>query len=143
MTSELIIFNHLRCHSSSTALGTRNGYWKQNQRGTDETLHRIRLLIYKYVWTKKCFTVKHNKLVITIIVVNNTDFFFFQRGAQYCGWIPHLVVIVAAAAVFVRNNCGVFSNQKVRFLYSFWRNIWICAISVVNLGLTLLALSCW
>ena len=25
MTSELIIFNHLRCHSSSTALGTRTG----------------------------------------------------------------------------------------------------------------------
>ena len=26
MTSELITFNHLRCHSSSTALGTRTGY---------------------------------------------------------------------------------------------------------------------
>ena len=37
MTSELITFNHLRCHSSSTALGTRTGYWKPTRRGTDET----------------------------------------------------------------------------------------------------------
>ena len=37
MTSELITFNHLRCHSSSTALGTRTGYWKPTLRGTDET----------------------------------------------------------------------------------------------------------
>ena len=37
MTSELITFNHLRCHSSSTALGTRTGYWKPTQRDTDET----------------------------------------------------------------------------------------------------------
>ena len=39
MTSELITFNHLRCHSSSTALGTRTGYWKPTRRGTDETPH--------------------------------------------------------------------------------------------------------
>ena len=37
MTSELITFNHLRCNSSSTALGTKTGCWKQTQRGTDET----------------------------------------------------------------------------------------------------------
>ena len=37
MTSEIITFNHLRCHSSSTAFGTRIGYWKPTQRGTDET----------------------------------------------------------------------------------------------------------
>ena len=37
MTSQLIAFNHLRCHSSSTALGTRTGYWKPTRRGTDET----------------------------------------------------------------------------------------------------------
>ena len=37
MTSELITFNHLRCHSSSTALGTRTGYRKPTQRGTNET----------------------------------------------------------------------------------------------------------
>ena len=37
MTSELITFTHLRCHSSSTALGTRTGYWKPTRRGTDET----------------------------------------------------------------------------------------------------------
>ena len=36
MTSELINFNHLRCHSSSTALGTRTGYRKPTRRGTDE-----------------------------------------------------------------------------------------------------------
>ena len=36
MASELITFNliDLRCHSSSTRLGTRTGYWR---RGTDET----------------------------------------------------------------------------------------------------------
>ena len=34
---QLITFNHLRCHSSSRALGTRTGYWKPTQRGTDET----------------------------------------------------------------------------------------------------------
>jgi hypothetical protein len=28
----------LRCLSSSTALGTRTGYWKPTRRGTDETL---------------------------------------------------------------------------------------------------------
>ena len=28
----MITFNHLRCHSSSTALGTRTGYWKPTQR---------------------------------------------------------------------------------------------------------------
>ena len=28
--------DHLKCHSSSTALGTRTGYWKPTQRGTDE-----------------------------------------------------------------------------------------------------------
>ena len=39
MTSKLIIFNHLRCHSSSTALRTRSGYWKPTQRCTDETHH--------------------------------------------------------------------------------------------------------
>ena len=39
MTSELITFNDLRCHSSSIALGTRIGYWKPTQRGTDETPH--------------------------------------------------------------------------------------------------------
>ena len=38
MTSELITFNHLICHSSSTALGTRTGYWKPTRRGTDEIL---------------------------------------------------------------------------------------------------------
>ena len=27
----------MRCHSSSTALGTRTGYWKATRRGTDET----------------------------------------------------------------------------------------------------------
>ena len=37
MPSELITFNHLRCHYSSTALGTRTGYWKPTRRGTDET----------------------------------------------------------------------------------------------------------
>ena len=42
MTSELITFNHLRCHSSSTALGTRTGYWKLTRRGTDE----IRLSLF-------------------------------------------------------------------------------------------------
>ena len=36
MTSELITFNPLRCHSSSRPLGTRTGYWKPTQRGTDE-----------------------------------------------------------------------------------------------------------
>ena len=38
MTSELIAFYHLRCHSSSTALGTRTGYWKPTWKGTNETL---------------------------------------------------------------------------------------------------------
>ena len=37
MTYEQITFNHLRCISSSTALGTRTGYWKSTQGGTDET----------------------------------------------------------------------------------------------------------
>ena len=37
MTSELMTFNHLRCHSSSTALGTRTGYCKLTWRGTYET----------------------------------------------------------------------------------------------------------
>ena len=37
MTSELITFNNLRCHTNSTALGTRTGYWKPTRRGTDET----------------------------------------------------------------------------------------------------------
>ena len=37
ITSKLITFNHLRCHSSSTALGTRTAYWKPTRRGTDET----------------------------------------------------------------------------------------------------------
>ena len=37
MISELITFNHLRCQSSSTVLGTRTGYWKPTQKGTDET----------------------------------------------------------------------------------------------------------
>ena len=41
-TPELITFNHLRCHSSSTALGTRTGYWKLTRRGTDE----IRLSLF-------------------------------------------------------------------------------------------------
>ena len=31
MTSELTTFNHLSCRSSSTALGTRTGYWKPTQ----------------------------------------------------------------------------------------------------------------
>ena len=47
MTSELITFNHLRCHSSSTALGTRTGYWEPTRRGTDGTLRsqlRVQLL---------------------------------------------------------------------------------------------------
>ena len=30
-------FNHLRCYSSSTALGTRTGYWNPTRRVTDET----------------------------------------------------------------------------------------------------------
>ena len=30
----------MRCHSSSTTLGARTGYWKPTQRGTDETLQR-------------------------------------------------------------------------------------------------------
>ena len=38
-SSELIIFNYLRCRSNSTALGTRTGYWKPTRRGTDETPH--------------------------------------------------------------------------------------------------------
>ena len=38
MTSELITFNCLRYHSSSRALGTRTGYWKLTQRGTDRRL---------------------------------------------------------------------------------------------------------
>ena len=37
MTSELITFCHLRCHSSSTALGNGTGYWKPTRRGTDKT----------------------------------------------------------------------------------------------------------
>ena len=27
----------MKCHSSSTALETKTGYWKPTQRGTDET----------------------------------------------------------------------------------------------------------
>ena len=44
MTSELITFNHLRCHSTSTAMGTRTGYWKPTWRSTDEaTLSNLNL----------------------------------------------------------------------------------------------------
>ena len=43
MTSELIRFNHLRCHSSWTALWTRTGYWKPTRRGTDETPHCLKV----------------------------------------------------------------------------------------------------
>ena len=39
MTSELITFNHFRCHSRLTVLGTRTDYWKPTGRGTDETHH--------------------------------------------------------------------------------------------------------
>ena len=46
MTSELITFHHLRCHSSSTALRTRTGYWKPTQRGTDETPHVFLICIH-------------------------------------------------------------------------------------------------
>ena len=38
-STELIKFNYLRCHSSSTALGTRTGYWKPTGRGTYDTPH--------------------------------------------------------------------------------------------------------
>ena len=49
MTSELITFNYLICHSSSTALGTRTGYWKPTQKGTDETPHCVAsLIIYHF-----------------------------------------------------------------------------------------------
>ena len=37
MTSELITFIDLICHSSSTALETRTSYWNLTGRGTDET----------------------------------------------------------------------------------------------------------
>ena len=40
MTSELITFNHLRCHSSSTALGTRTDYWKLTWRQAAHWLRR-------------------------------------------------------------------------------------------------------
>ena len=42
MTSELITFNHLRCHSCSSTLGTRTGYRKPIGRGTDETPQYLR-----------------------------------------------------------------------------------------------------
>ena len=35
--NDIWVDNVQSCHSSSTALGTRTGYWKQTQRGTDET----------------------------------------------------------------------------------------------------------
>ena len=35
-STELIKFNHLRCHSSSTALGTRTGYTEESQLGEIE-----------------------------------------------------------------------------------------------------------
>ena len=58
LTSELIQFNHFRCHSSSTALGTRNGYWKPTRRGTDETP----LYARKGRWCKRK---NQNKLKVT------------------------------------------------------------------------------
>jgi hypothetical protein len=39
MTSELITFNHLRCHSSSTALELE--LVTKTRRGTDETAHNL------------------------------------------------------------------------------------------------------
>ena len=51
MTSELITFNHLRCHSRSTALGARTGYWKPTRRGTDETPQTIATLIFPIVFS--------------------------------------------------------------------------------------------
>ena len=52
MTSELKTFNHLRCHSSSTALGTKTGYWKPTRRVTNET-PRSRLCLWPtiFVWS--------------------------------------------------------------------------------------------
>ena len=52
MTSEWVMFNHLQCHFSSTALGTRTGYWEPTQRGTDEIpLYQIKLHFQKiFIW---------------------------------------------------------------------------------------------
>ena len=35
---QLITFNHLRCYSSSTALGTSTDYWKPTERGSHQAV---------------------------------------------------------------------------------------------------------
>ena len=41
----------MRCYSSSTALGTRTGYWKPTRKGPDETHQSLYILVWAEVVT--------------------------------------------------------------------------------------------
>ena len=89
MTSELITFNYLRCHSSSTALGTRTGYWKPTRRGTDETLQCQVTFIFanfaNFLKSMKSYLPAFLWISLDIIIVQAPSIYHFKvmRNLQY------------------------------------------------------------
>ena len=76
MTSELITFNHLRCHSSSTPFGT--DYWKPTQRGTDKTPHYMILQLLCCCF----FSFEKIRLILFRVASSNHDFWAWT--ALFC-----------------------------------------------------------
>ena len=100
MTSELIKFNHLRCHSSSTALGTRTGYseryrWNPSMRQRSVTKQQ-KIVFTPTIWIWRVISSN----LLSLIKISGLycwikfDFFWFmvfnsakkgQEGGGSCG----------------------------------------------------------
>ena len=132
MTSELITFNHLRCHSSSTALGTRTGYWKRTRRVTDEMPHWLETLNpdsgFKNIDCTKQHKRKHS---------NPVQLDFHHRNDVGCNevsdgnvWIElavfgQKILLVLTERRFLYND-KVRNSKRYPFenVKSFWHLIW-------------------
>ena len=103
MTSELITFNHLRCHSSSIALGTRTGYWKPTQKGTVETPQR-QADVSTGNQCSSCCTLKveriSNKPVMTTTTkIMGTQLWFPKSSRQY--------TTVCSGRIWIKNGLRI------------------------------------
>ena len=107
MTSELITFNHLRCHSSSTALGTRTGYWKLTRRVEFCTKEMCYLTI-----PDKC-----SKLWDTLKLHNQYYLIIkFTKIRRNCGEFYNPIVLMGTTTTTI-HLCIMQQNMEWNILY--------------------------
>ena len=86
---------------------------------------------------KKCFTVKHNKLVITIIVVNNTDFFILPEGSTILWMDPPFSCHCGCCCCFgqARLRSFFFQTKKEKIPLFLSKDTFVSLFPAVNSAL--------